>query len=108
MLDFTACHMSYLDNIFRQHGSILYEKSPESIKCWQGVLETLEKHQNKACANDLLIVGDAETTVSFIRELDNYIANHIYDLTEIDKDFGVHWRIVKDALERYVFDLKSA
>jgi len=107
MLDYTECYMSYLDNVFRQHGPIMYEKSPRSIKCWQRVLGTLEKYRRHPVVDDTLIIGNQEVTINFTRGLDRYIMDHIYELTSINRNICGNWNTVKDALEKYVFVLQK-
>lgn len=103
--------MSYIDNVFRQHGSVLYKKSPRSIKCWQRVLETLNSYQKKVNGHgiydDIVIIGNPEVTIDSTNELDQFISDNIYDLTSINRDISGNWKTVKEALEMYAFGLLS-
>jgi len=111
LLNFQLAYMSYIDNIFRQHGDLLYKKNPRSVKCWQRVLRTLNayqiKHYGKGLSNDELIIGNPEVTIDFTNEIDSFITEHIYELTSINRDISGNWKSVKDALEKYAFDLAT-
>ena len=112
MLNFNLMHMSYLDNIFRQHGFMLYRNNPRSIKCWQRVLSALNTYElnlnRKGMCCEELIIGNPEVTIEFTNEIDRFITNHIYELTAISRDISGNWKTVKEALEKYAFDLLSA
>ena len=109
LLNFQLAYMSYLDNIFRQHGDILYKKNPRSVKCWQRVLKALNTYQiktnDKGLYSDELIIGNPEVTIDSTAKIDAFIKGHIYELTSISRDISGNWRTVKDALEKYAFDL---
>lgn len=111
MLNFQLAYMSYLDNIFRQHGDILYKKNPRSVKCWQRVLRALNMYQirlnGESLHNDELIIGNPEVAIDFTSKIDAFIADHIYELTAISRDISSNWKTVKDALEKYAFDLAN-
>jgi len=112
LINFNLAHMSYLDNVFRQHGSMLYRNSPRSIKCWQRVLSALNTYElnlnGKGMHNDELIIGNPEVTIEFTNEMDQFVADHIYELTAVSRDISGNWKTAKEALEKYAFDLLSA
>lgn len=112
MINYDFVRENYIDNIFNQHRSILCEKDPRSLKSWDSVLRTLDKFHKETIGyrsgrNGVIMVGDIRTTVDSINGLDKLITDNIYDLSLINKNIAADWKIVKEALERYVFYLES-
>lgn len=112
MINYDFVRESYIDNIFNQHRSILCEKDPRSLKSWDSVLSTLDSfHEetigHKFIRNDIVKIGDIRTTVDSVNGLDKLITDNIYNLSLINKNVAADWKIVKEALERYVFYLES-
>lgn len=58
--------------------------------------------------NDELIIGNPEVTIEFTNEMDQFVADHIYELTAVSRDISGNWKTAKEALEKYAFDLLSA